>query len=409
MPELAAATYNPMTPAFRADPHPQLHQLRAADPVHRSSFMGVWILTRYADVDAALRQEAFSADARWWSEYERFYVRPDAGGLNPAAEAFRGWMLQTDPPDHTRLRGLVNRAFTPGVCRSIRPRIQAAIDRLLEPHLARGEMDLIDDLAYPLPILVICDLLGVPNADFESIKRWSHDLLPGFSPALSIAKSRQVGDAASKLRGYFADLVAQRRRVPTDDLISGLIAAREDSDRLSEEELLSMCMLLVFAGHLSTVQLIGGGLLALLDNPDQADRLRADPAMMDSAVEEALRYVTPLQVAYRTTRTVTAVADVTIPAGEMVLLSLAAANRDPAQFVEPDCFDIGRSPNRHVGFGYGMHYCAGAALARLEAKLAFEAVLRRCPGLRQAGEITRESSLMLRGLERLPVSFRASA
>jgi cytochrome P450 len=397
--------FNPLLPSYRDDPHPFLHRLRETDPVHRSPLLGVWVLTRYADVLAALRDERFSADARHWQDYRKFFFRDALGGGSALAEAYGKWMLQLDPPDHTRLRALVNKAFTPRVAESLGPRVRRAVDELMAPGVARGEMDLITELAYPLPIIVIAELLGVPRADHDKIKSWSTDILPSFSPALSAAKVRQISDALGNFREYFRYLAEQRRRAPQNDLISGLIAAREQGDRLSEDELLATCILIAFAGHASTVQLIGGALQALLEHRQQLERLRREPRLITSAIEESLRYVSPLQLVYRTTRDAVNVAGKTIPANEMVFLSLAAANRDPLQFPEPDRFDIARAENRHVAFGYGIHYCAGAPLARIEAQLAVSMMLAKCSGIEMNGAATRENSLLLRGLTSLPIRF----
>jgi cytochrome P450 len=409
----AAMLFNPLLPAYRQDPHPFLHRLRAADPVHRSPVLGVWVLTRYADVHAALRDERFSADARHWENHQRFFFRSGAGAGSPLADAYANWMLQLDPPDHTRLRALVNRAFTPQIADMLAPRVQRAVDELLARVLPAGRMDVVADLAYPLPILVICELLGVPASDHGRIEGWSRRMLPSFSPAMSAAAAREVGEAIESFRDYVRFLARQRRAEPRQDLISALIAAREQGDRLSEDELLSTCILIAFAGHASTVQLIAGAVLALLENRGELERLRRDPArLIGPAIEESIRYVSPLQLVYRTTTVASGGVEVggtaTIPPKQMVFLSLAAANCDPAQFVDPDRFDIARAENRHLGFGYGIHYCAGAPLARTEGRIAVATLLRRAAHLELDGPPTREPSLLLRGLSSLPIRFESA-
>jgi cytochrome P450 len=404
---MGMSAFNPLLPEYVRDPHPFLHRLRAHDPIHRSPVLGVWVLTRYADVHAALRDERFSASSRHWRNHERFFFRQSLGGQSLLAEAYGKWMLQLDPPDHTRLRALVNKAFTPRVVESLSGRIQQAVDRLLEPVIESANMDLVSDLAYPLPIIIIAELLGVPPEDHEKIKTWSRGLLPSFTPAMSAARAREASDTIAAFNDYFRHLAKQRRSQPRDDLLSALLAAREREDRLSEDELLATCILLAFAGHASTVQLIAGAALALIENPAQLQHLRDEAGMITPAIEESLRFVSPLQLVYRTTRDQVIIKDVTIPPGEMVFLSLSGANRDPAQFADPDRFDIRRSENRHVAFGYGIHYCAGAPLARLEARIAISTLLRRMCCIELAGEPTREPSLLLRGLSSLRIRFSA--
>jgi cytochrome P450 len=266
-------------------------------------------------------------------------------------------------------------------------------------------MDVIADLAYPLPIIVIAELLGVPPEDHEKIKHWSAALLPSFSPALSAATVARVGDAIDAFNDYFRTLARRRRAEPRDDLMSALIAAREQGDRLSEDELLATCILLAFAGHASTVQLIGNAAVELLRRPDELARLRGDWSLLGGAIEETLRHASPLQLVYRTTIDDVSLGGKTIPKHQMVFVSLAAANRDPEQFPDPDRFDVTRKDNRHVAFGHSIHYCAGAPLARLEGQVAIRTLFERFAGLELRGEPTREPSLLLRGLTSIPVRF----
>jgi cytochrome P450 len=400
------AAFNPQLPEYRTDPHPALPRLRAEDPVHFSPVLGVWVLTRYADCLAALHDQRISADARHWANYEKFFFRHKLGAASPPAEAYRHWLLQMDAPDHTRLRTLVAKAFVPRLVEALRPRILRLVNDLLDRAAPRGRMDVVADLAYPLPINVISEMLGIPAADHAMIRDWSSALLPSFSPAMSVEAVEEVNRAMGEFTAYFRALAAERRRAPRDDLLSALIQAREEDDRLSEGELEATCVLLAFAGHATTVQLIAGGWQALLEHPDQLTLLRRDPARMDAAIEEALRHVSPLQLVYRTTREPVAFGERTIEANQMVFVSLAAANRDPAEFADPDRFDISRENNRHIAFGHGGHFCLGAALARLEVRVAWRALLDRFPRMALAGETPRrETSLLLRGIQSLEVTF----
>ena len=422
MTDMVSTAFNPLDPDFREDPHPFYHQLRREDPVHFSRVYGVWVLTRYADVVAALHDPHFSSDTRRWSEYKRFFFRDRLGPSSPPAQMYRHWMLQLDPPAHTRLRTLVNKALTPRAVERMGTRIGRIVHDLLDRIVCRSEMDLIADFASPLPVMVIAEMLGVPSEEHLAIMQWSAALLPSFSPALSVKALNNVNHAIEELSNCFRTLIDQYRRhskgsVETcrnggTDLLGRLVRARDQDDRLSEDELVSTCILLVFAGHISTVQLIGNAVLALLQHPDQLQKLRCKPALAAGAVEEALRYASPLQLVYRTTLEVVQLGGTTIPANQLVLVSLAAANRDPVQFPDPDRFDIARdrrSSATHLAFGHGIHYCTGAPLARLESRIAIESLVQRLPHLQLRAEgIEREPSLLLRGLKTLPVKFRPS-
>jgi cytochrome P450 len=318
-------------------------------------------------------------------------------------------MLFRDPPDHTRLRSLVNRAFTPRVIEGMRGQIQAVVDRLLDRVERRGHMDVIADLAYPLPVTVICDMLGVPVGDHEQMRDWSSDIIRsldaiGIPSDDSVVERGRVGRRG--IAEYFRALLPERRRHPRADLLSSLIAVEEQDDRLTEGELLATCVLLFIAGHETTVNLIGNGTLALLRHPDQLARLRREPGLVPNAVEELLRYDSPVQRTARIAIEDVEVAGQPIAKGTMVVTALGAANRDPAQFPDPDRLDVARKEPRHISFGYGIHFCLGAPLARVEGQLALGTLLRRAPGLALAEPSPewRESSV-LRGLKRLRVTF----
>jgi len=392
--------YNPLLPEFHANPYPFYRRLREQDPVHASP-LGAWILTRYDDAVMVLRDPRFGRE-----------------GMADLLEARLGYdtdvshtrdMLFRDPPDHTRLRGLVSRAFTPRVVEAMRPHIQDIVDGLLDRLEAGHGMDVIEDLAYPLPVTVICEMLGVPIADQNVFKQWSADIARSLDAAILPADSEVIPrgrEARDALRAYLRSLIATRRKSPRADLLSALIAVEEEGSKLSEGELVSTCALLLIAGHETTVNLIGNGLLALLQHPDQLRALLDNPALIQTAVEELLRYDGPVQ---RTGRMATADVEIggkQIPKGSVVVAAIGAANRDPAQFPDPERLDIARRDNRHIAFGFGIHFCLGAPLARIEGQVAIGTLLRRMPALELVSGIPewRESSV-LRGLKTLPVTF----
>ncbi len=391
--------FDPFLPEFIADPYPFYHRLREAEPVHRSP-LGFWVLTRYDDCVTLLRDQRFGR-AGFEGMLEAVYGEQREQGRLPTSMLFR------DPPDHTRLRSLVSRAFTPRVIEGLRPRIQQIVDELLDGVRDARQMDVIAELAYPLPVTVICEMLGVPVGDHASIKQWSSDIARsldaiGLPSDLEIAERGREG--RRQLGEYFRGLVPARRRQPRADLLSLLIAAEEQGDKLSEGELLATCILLFIAGHETTVNLIGNGLVALLRHPEELERLREDPALIPSGVEELLRYDGPVQRTARIAQADVELGGHMIEKGQMVVALIGAADRDPAHFAEPDRLDVGRRDNHHIAFGFGIHFCLGAPLARLEGQIALGTLLRRAPGLALGSDALewRESSV-LRGLKALPV------
>lgn len=392
------AEFNPFLPEVMVDPYPYYRRMRETDPVHWNGTLRAWFLTRHADVLELLRDDAFSADR---SRSDRFRPPP------PGREARGRSMLVSDPPHHTRLRNLVNMAFTPRMTERMRPRIEAITADLLDRAGRRQEMDLVADFAYPLPVIVIAEMLGVPARDRDRFQEWSATLVRGLDPILDDATQEAVLDARDALLDYLRDVVAEHRAEPRDDLMSALIAAEERGDTLSESELLTMCNLLLVAGHETTVNLIGSGVLTLLRHPDQLERLRTHPGLARSAVEELLRFASPVQWTGRVPLRAVELGGRTLLPGQSVVGILGAANRDPAMFAEPDRLDLGRDPNPHVAFGRGIHFCLGAPLARLEAQVALPMLLGRFPGLRLAGEPEPRPTLVLRGLSRLPVALSA--
>jgi len=398
---MGAMQFNPMDPEFLADPYPMYHRLRTEDPVHHSP-LGFWVLTRYEDVVAVLRDPRLAKEALAAFVAARFGTTiPPGLGLS---------MLDRDPPDHTRLRSLVSKAFTPRVVEVLRPHIQQIVDGLLAKVHDDHAMDLIEQFAYPLPVIVICEMLGVPVADHERFKGWGLDIARGLDTIL-LPPDSEVGKrsmtARRALADYFRGLIAERRASPRGDLLSALIAAEEAGDKLNEEELLATCILLLVAGHETTVNLIGNGTLALLRHPDQMRKLQADPALIGNAVEELLRYDSPVQ---RTARIASVDAEVggqPMPKGTMVITALGAANRDPAQFPEPDRFDASREPNRHFAFGSGVHMCLGAVLARMEGTIAIGRLISRFDGLARDGRPERGGRARFRGFNRYPIAWEA--
>jgi cytochrome P450 len=394
------SAFNPMDPEFLADPYPTYHRLRDEDPVHHSP-LDFWVLTRYEDVAAVLRDPRFIKEPLVSMVAARFGVTvPPGVGLS---------MLDRDPPDHTRLRSLVSKAFTPRVVEGLRPRIQKMVDDLITRAEAVGTMDLIEEFAYPIPVNVICAMLGVPVEDHERFKGWSLDIARGLDSVWLPPESeipKRSGAARHAIGDYMRGLIAERRASPRGDLLSALIAAEEAGDKLSEDELIATCILLLIAGHETTVNLIGNGTLALLRHPEELRRLRETPGLIPSAVEELLRYDGPVQRTARITSTEVTIGGRTIPKGEMVMPFIGAADRDPSQFPDPDRLDLGRADNRHIAFGWGIHFCLGAPLARVEGQIAIDTLVRRLPRLTLVDdEPEYRQSLTLRGLKALPVTF----
>lgn len=389
---------------MRRNPQAVYAQMREHDPVYAAtgpvSGNRFWFFTRYHDVQAVLKDPRFGKDARNLPpEIRHKYVDADP---DPIFEAIDRHMLNLDPPDHTRLRALVHKAFTPKVIEEMRPRIATIAQDLLDEMAASDGADLIEAFAFPLPITVIAELLGIPSADRDKFRKWTKALLEGDS----FTDSRE---SAMEFGRYMNALADERRENPRGDILSNLVHAEEQGDRLDRMELLSMLFLLLVAGHETTVNLIGNGMLALLTHPEQHAKLRENPALINTAVEEMLRYNGPVE-----TPTIRfAMTDVDwdghrIQAGDMLMPSLLGANRDPAVFPDPDTFDITRNPNPHVAFGFGIHYCLGAPLARMEGTIAIDALVRRFPNLRlNADPDTLEWSeqLLIHGLRSLPVTY----
>jgi cytochrome P450 len=387
-----------MLPATKADPYPLYAQVRLRGLVR--SPLGVFAAADHATAAAILRDRRFSSSP----QHQPGYRPPSYPPGDPRAELPAADLLTLDPPDHTRLRRLVSGAFTPRAVAGLEPWIRDLTLRLLTAADGAGGFDVIDTLALPLPIAVICHLLGVPAQDQARFRAWGHDLAATLDPQTAAGAQAQTRAAELALTGYLQDLVRRRRADPDASLLSALIAAEDDGDRLSPGELVSTALLLLVAGFETTANLIGNGTVALLGDPDGWNRLREDPALIPAAIDEMLRYDSPVQLTSRIAAEDVELGGRTIAAGRPVLVSIGGANRDPAVFEEPDRFRIDRpDPGRHLSFSLGMHHCLGAPLARLEARIAFEELTRRHPALEPAAPPTRRPLLVLRGFERVPV------
>ena len=395
-----------LTPAFLADPYPLYHRLRSEAPVYWSERLSTWILTRYSDVVAALREPGRLSNAgRMAALLDKLpeTLRPN---LELLYQHYSVGLIFSDPPDHTRLRALVTKAFTPAMVERMRPRIQKVVSELLDAVESRGAMDVIADFAYPLPATVICEMLGLPQSDRPQFRRWSDDIIGLLGAGADAERAERGQRSLRDLREYYRHIIGERRNRPGEDLISALIHAHEQGQRLSEAELLSTSVTLLTAGQETTTSLIANGLLALLRNPDQLQLLKRSPSLMASAVEEFLRYDSPVQRQLRLAKEDFELDGHRIRKGEIVSPFLGAANRDPAQFPNPDRLDITRTDNRHTAFGYGIHFCVGAPLARLEAPIAFSTLLSRLPNLRLAGQAPEfKPDVTVRGLKALTVAF----
>ncbi|HYZ93855.1 MAG TPA: cytochrome P450 [Actinomycetota bacterium] len=399
-----AFPFDPRDPVFRANPYPTYNELRETQPVLRSQF-GMLVLSKHSDCVELLHHTQTSNDQRNSTVF-RAYI--EAVGTDPF-EGREPSFLFLDPPDHTRLRGLVSHAFTHRRVRDLGPRINEIVDELLDAALPNGGMEVIEELAYLVPVRVICELLGVPTADHEIFKGWSRELARGLDPDFMIPEQTRQSMlvAGEALREYFEKLIVERTKNPGDDMLSALIHAEQEGDKLSHAEVLATLGLLLIAGHETTVNLIGNGILQLSRHPDQYAKLPADPALARGAVEETLRFDPPVQVSGRIAMTELQFGDATLEPGCQGICVLGAANRDPEEFGETaDEFDITRVPNNHVAFGAGIHFCLGAPLARLEAQIAFERFAQRVGSFEPTDEPGYRENFVLRGLSRLPVEFK---
>lgn len=402
MRDVAAFDFNPFDLEFRYDPFPLYARGRREHPVFLHEGLPAASVFRYADVQAVLK------DAATFSN-----VFPPPPGFERRSDLPPSMLMQ-DPPEHTRLRGLVNQAFTPRMIRRLEPRMQEIAHSLLDTAVAERRVDLVQALTYPLPVIVIAEMIGVPPEDREQFKEWSDALVEnlglgvlGPEPPEVIERELRILD---QMRAYFTRLADERRRRPRDDLLSGLVAAEVEGSRLTLDELLQMLVLLLVAGNETTTNLIGNAAVELLRHPEQAARLRADLALMPAAIEEVLRFCSPVQADVRHVTRDVAVGGARIPAHTNIVLWLASANRDETVFERPDDFDIGRKENYHLAFGFGPHYCLGANLARLEAQVALRTLLQRTRRFRRtdADRLPLHPSFIFRGFTRIPVELEAA-
>lgn len=399
-----ALAYDPNDAALRANPFPLYRRLRDEDPVHWSPSLKAWVITRYDDVRRVLLNREMSPDRL--TPFFKALPGETQRTLAEIIHYLNQWLVFRNPPEHTRLRGLMNKAFTPAAIESLRGSIERIVELLLGRLKAGEPADLIESYAMQVPALVIMDMLGVPRDMLDRIKAWSDDMVVFIGTARGVPDKYQRAErGAREMSAYFRRLIEERRAEPRDDIMSALIAARDDDDRLSEDELVATCMLILFAGHETTTNLIGNALYMLLLHPEERARYLADPSLAQTAVEEFLRYDGPSNALVRIAACDLEFNGTAMKSGDRVFVMLNAANRDDRQFPEPDRFDLGRSPNRHLTFGQGIHFCLGAHLARLEAAIAVPALMRRFPDLRLASADAPEwvDTLVMRGLKRLPV------
>jgi len=408
--------FNTLSPEIAADPYPAYAQLREAGRLlwfpmiggrarrglpADETMPGIWAVTHYEDCMALLRNDVVSSDPMK-SQLFQIVMKTMLGGESPATELVRHLLLFMDPPDHTRLRSLANAAFSRRAVEELRPRITELVDELLD---GRDEIDLISDFAYPLPVTVIAEMLGVPLSDREMFSGWSRELVDLFGTEDVSTESTQRGnDAIVAMNAYFTELTQDRRRSPRDDLLTAFVEVEDEGERLTHEELLATCLILLIAGHETTANLIGLGTLALLRDRDTLSRLHREPGLVSGAVDELLRYDSPVQATARTTLAPIEVAGTVIPEAERVLVLLGSANRDPEQFKDPHRLVPERSPNPHLAFGGGIHFCLGAPLARLETRIAF-AKLVNLPLELVSDDLEWRRTFPIRGLRSLPVTL----
>jgi pimeloyl-[acyl-carrier protein] synthase len=392
------------SPEFINNPYPSFARFRNEAPVFWSEKGKYWIVSKYADVQSILRDMHYEKGLQ-----NSKLLNPMVKMLPPVKEAIKSrstWMLNQNPPDHTRLRSLVNRAFTPTMVNSMKEHIEDIANRLLDEIAAKGEMDIVHDFAFPLPVTVIAEMLGVPPEDRDKIKAFSKPLTDGLEPGFDLARMTRANKAVQEFEDYLRPLVEERRKNGKNDLISALVSAEEQGDKLSMDELLGNCVLMLVAGHETTVNLIGNGVLALLKHPDQMELLRAQPALCVTAVNEFLRYESPVQTVRRMAASDLDLHGTKIEERDVLLLLLGSANRDPEHYPNPDQLDITRADNKHLAFGTGIHHCLGSSLAEVEGQIAINTLLKRFPDLKMKSKnVEFKFPFALRGPKELLVTF----
>ncbi|MDZ4837727.1 MAG: cytochrome P450 [Candidatus Melainabacteria bacterium] len=394
---------NPLTPEFLENPYPTYHKMRDEAPVAWSEKSKYWMCTRYEDIRAMLGDMAYEKQLQRWKQVNPLLkMVPEVSALMKSRAV---WMLNMNPPDHTRMRGLVNRAFTPTMVKGMRPHIESIANGLIDGLEGKNEFDFVSEFAFQLPVTVIAEMLGVPKEDREKFKHWSNTLTDTLEPSPNLDHLKKANKANEELYEYLRPLVQDRRREPKNDLISALVAAEEDGKKLTEEELLANCILILVAGHETTVNLIGNSVRMLLQHPDQLALLKSNPELVPGAIGETLRFESPVQTTRRLAGEDMELAGQKIKEGDMMLLFMGAANRDPLQFPDPDKFDITRDTKKHLSYGHGIHHCLGSSLADTEGQVALETLLKRMPDMKVLPQkIEMRNTFALRGVKSLMVS-----
>ncbi|MEO1131519.1 MAG: cytochrome P450 [Cyanobacteria bacterium J06639_1] len=395
--------FNPFSPEFHDNPYPTYDRLRREDPIHRG-FLNAWVITRYDDTETILKDSRFQVD----DLPERLRAKSaylNSGDFQALAATIQSWLFFLEPPHHTRLRGLVSKAFAAHSVEALRPHIEKAVASLLDRVIPQGRMDVIQDLAGPLPAMTVTHILGLPPEDYPKLVRWSYELFFVFDQPMSIEGYTRQNEMALEARAYLEEAIARFEVEPNDGLISRLIAARDEGNKLSQEEILGFCIMLLIVGQETTKSLIGNSIVALTEHPEQMQQLKARPEIVKSAIEELLRYDSPVQVLARLASEDVEMRGKTIQAGDKVIVCLGAASRDPDRFPQPDRLDFNRQ-NRNLPFGGGIHFCLGAFLARVQGQVAIAAIAQRLSNIRlDSDRLDWRESITLRGLLSLPITF----
>ena len=398
--------FNPFDPEFRANPYPTYHRFRSESPIHRiSNFTGdEWLVTRYAYVKAVLNNLHFCVDDLPDRLKEKSFYLKQQGEFEALRQTIGSWLFFLNPPDHTRLRGLVSKAFSSGALEGMRPQIQNIVDELITSIQEDEVMDIISDFACPLPASVTAIMLGMPTEERNQLIQWAHDLFRVFDQPLSLEVYKYLNQVALEFKEFLSRLIKEREKNPKQDLLSHLIAAKNQG-KLNEEELMGFCAMLFSVGQETTENFIGNSMLALLRHPEQLQKLKQEPKIIVSAIEELLRYDSPVQLIARVATKNVQIGGKTIKAGDRVHLSLGAANRDPAEFVDPDRIQLTRKHNS-IPFGSGIHYCLGGTLARIQGQILINELIQRFPTLKlNTDKLEWRNNIVLRGLKALPVTF----
>jgi cytochrome P450 len=388
--------YNPLSPDVQANPFPHYTQLRRQAPVLWVEPLQAWMVSRYHDVDYAIKNPQLFSSANFTAQ--------SLGELRPGPDV--PWLLDMDPPAHTRVRKLVNKAFTPRLIKALEPRVRAISQELLASLHSQRQFDFVQNFSTPLPVIVIAEMLGVEPERQNDFKHWSDAVVAATNRPTDAPERERIRQSSAEMCAYLEEAVTRRRKEPREDLLSALVRAEEDQQALSAKEVLAIAVLVLLAGNETTTNLLGNAVLTLLEHPAELAKVRADRALVPSLVEEVLRYESPVQLIFRRTTQDVELSGTSIPASAGVFLLLGSANRDEQQFPDPDRFDVWRNPRDHLAFGYGIHYCLGAELARLEAKVALESLLFEGPLFRSIiDQIPRVASILVRGPQRLPLTF----